>query len=137
MSYCRSSLRRCTALALLLTAAAAIPAAAQNFNFGDAASWQAALTNTLVEPKSAPGTVRRVFCDNGNSAVIWMQFFDTSDTVTVGTTTPKFSLPIPEGAGPSLEVDVNFTTSIQLAITTTATGGTAPSDTTPCTITFR
>lgn len=128
---------RRAAAALALASGLIGAAHAQNFNYGDAPSWQPAFTNAAVTIKATPGTVRRVVCDNPNSSTTeWVQFYDTTASVVVGTTAPKFALPVQAGVQ-AINVDVNFTAAIKAAATTSATGGGAPSTDLQCTLTFR
>ena len=102
------------------------------------------LSTTVTSVKnSAPGQLGVVYCANPNSSgsMTYIQIFDvaTAAGVTLGTTTPKLSLGIPgtqsSGIGPS-GLGVIFQNGIQVAVTTTATGNTAPSTAMDCNVTY-
>lgn len=101
---------------------------------GTANGWsvnsQTGLTNTKVAVKASAGLFGGYMIFNPNSSVIYVQVFDVaSASVTLGTTTPTYVIPIPATAGANLEIrnGVTHSTAITLAATTTATGSTAPS----------
>ena len=102
------------------------------------------LSTTVTSVKnSAPASLGLVYCYNENSSgtPAYIQIFDvaTAAGVTLGTTVPKLSLGIPgaqsSGVGPSA-VGVSFFNGIQVAVTTTPTGSSAPSSPMDCNVTY-
>lgn len=96
-----------------------------------------ALTATVIQVKGAAGQLGMAYCYNPNTSVAFVQVFDaaTAGSVTLGSTTPKYALPIPAGSngGYALAlVGLQFASGIQVAATTTATGSTAPSTALVC-----
>lgn len=69
---------------------------------------------------------------NLNSAPAYIQVFDTTGTVTLGTTPPAFSIPLPANGTPAngaaavheFPNDIAIRNGIQIAATTTPTGST-------------
>jgi hypothetical protein len=90
-------------------------------------SLQSALSTTPETVKSSDGYVGGWYVFNPNAAAAYIQFFDESGTITLGSTTPKMSIGIPAGAGANVEFrrGIPFTNSIKVAATTTATGSSA------------
>jgi hypothetical protein len=92
----------------------------------------ALLTNSVVSIKSsAAGTFKGFDCYNGSSAITYLLFFDvaTSPGVTLGTTKPNFTYPVPAGGwfDPNLPPEgLAFTNGLQVAAVTSVTGSTAP-----------
>jgi len=72
---------------------------------------------------------------NTDSAPVYLQCYDATATVTVGTTTPTFVIPYPQSNGTAAngtadrlglgDVGVNIANGLKVAATTTATGATA------------
>jgi hypothetical protein len=99
---------------------------------GTAGGWTPKLLNalsaTVTTVKASAGKLGTLQAANVNSVQQYIQVFDTSGTVTLGTTTPVLSIPIPPGQ--SINIDFgfghNFANAIKVAATTTATGLTAP-----------
>lgn len=120
-------------LALLLSAAPVI-ALAQNVLQNN--GFSKSLTNVAQTIKSTRSNLSWIACDdsNNNTEVDYLQFFDTTGTVTVGVTAPKFSLPV-QGGQVNIQSDINasFLNAVQVAATTTPTGGTAPGSNLQCT----
>lgn len=90
-----------------------------------------ALTNTKTLIKNAAGTLGGYLpIWNPNLSVAYIQVFDAAATATptLGTTPPDAILPIPPGSAANMEAasGVHFANGIVIAITTTATGSTAP-----------
>lgn len=90
-----------------------------------------ALTSTVVAVKSsAAGQVGGWVFHNPSAATTFVQFFNaaTAGAVTIGSTTPTFSFGIAAGASANVEftAGIAFSSGIQVAATTTATGSTAP-----------
>lgn len=109
-----------------------IPAAAQF-----AASTQAALSNTAVSIKGSPGAIQALACYNPNATVEYVQVYDTTGSVTVGTTPAKFSVPLTPSTVTNVQLGVNMYSGIKVAGTTTSGGGTAPASALPCSVVFR
>jgi hypothetical protein len=92
----------------------------------------ALLSNTVVAVKSsAVGTLYGLSAYNPNASVSYVQSFDvaTAGAVTLGTTVPNESWPIPANGWydvPINDLGLLRANGIQLAATTTATGSTAP-----------
>lgn len=88
-----------------------------------------ALSNTAVAVKAAAGTLAGVHIYNPNSSSSFVQFYNVAQgSVTVGTTTPNYTLFIPAQGGVDGGIlPIAFSTAITIAATTTITGGTAPS----------
>lgn len=82
-----------------------------------------------VQVKASAGTFGGYYCFNPNSVVIYLQVFDTSSAVTLGTTRPHLVFGIPANSAANLEIanGVNMANAIKIAATTTASGNTAPS----------
>jgi hypothetical protein len=94
-----------------------------------------ALTNSAVSVKSSAGTVFIAHCDNGNSATVYLELFNTS-SVSLGSTTPTWFVPISaNGGGESSAVGVALGgTAIYAAAVTAYNGATGPSTTLNCSI---
>jgi hypothetical protein len=96
---------------------------------GWSVSSQTTLTNTVVSIKAAAGQFGGYMFNNPNAAVMYIQIFNiASGSVTLGTTTPTYVVPIPAGASANVEFanGIAHATAISTAVTTTATGSTAP-----------
>lgn len=99
-----------------------------------------ALTNSAVVVKASPGPVLWYQCYNPNATVAYLQVFDSAGSVTVGTTTPARSFAVaplsttgPQPPSPPLSGSAG----LQIAATTTPTGGTAPGTALQCDVAFR
>lgn len=98
---------------------------------GDSVSSQTALT-TVATVSGSAGTFHGGSFINLNSAPAYIQIFDTTGAVTLGTTTPTFVQPIPanstaaNGAGFVFDLPrgINIVNGIKIAATTTPTGAT-------------
>lgn len=78
---------------------------------------------------AAPVLLFNILAYNSGASVSYLQFFDALEAnVTVGTTTPKFTIPIPATGGydTTLNLPEGFRTGIVIANTATATGSGAP-----------
>lgn len=93
------------------------------------------LSNTPVDVNTAgleTISLTYIDCFNTNSDPVYVQFFNVAspDDVVLGTTTPRFSWPIPAGGGHDLPKDktqaVDFGRGCVIAATTTPSGSTAP-----------
>lgn len=87
-----------------------------------------AQTTTVRQVTANPTALAGYYIYNPSNATAYVQFFDLSTTVTLGTTVPDLSLGIPSGGAANLMSDegIEFDHGMQLAATTTATGNTAP-----------
>jgi hypothetical protein len=91
--------------------------------------------NSVQTIKSTEGEIHAIVVHNPNATTAFIQFFDEAGTITVGTTDPKQSFPVPPPAetpagGPlvlPLAKPMRFHNSIKYACTTTADGNTDPS----------
>jgi hypothetical protein len=133
-------------VAALALALFSLPAAAQApVSVGSIPKLIAALSNTVVTLKSPTspattvvGSVDAWYCVNPNaSSVAYVQIFDaaTAGAVTLGTTAPKLSLPVPATAtfgGDFGPLGASFFAGIQVAATTGATNGTPVSSALTC-----
>lgn len=133
--------------ALLFCGAASQAFAANNGTVCDnsvpaicAAPWTAklgnALSTTVLSINASAGQLGMVQCYNPNSSQVYIQVFNVaSGSVTLGSTTPAFSVPIAATSTGGFVLPmfgVNFSTAISAAATTTATGSTAPSTAADC-----
>jgi hypothetical protein len=100
---------------------------------GTAGGWSkvkyAAQTTAVQTVKGSAGTFGGYYIYNPNSSAAYVQIFDVSGTVTLGTTVPDLCLAIPATSAANIEFNqgVNFANAIKLAATTTCTGSTGPS----------
>lgn len=106
-------------------------------NSGDQPKTAIALSTTVVTISGKAGQLVYAACGNPNAALTYVQVFDTTGAVTLGTTVPTVVLPLPVSNSASLPLNANFFKGIKLAATTTATGNTAPGTPINCTFTFR
>lgn len=99
-------------------------------------NFQTALAATVVAIKTTGGKLFGVSASNGGTVSAWLQFFDvTAADVTIGTTAPKFSIPIVKGASATDVAalsdmwpdGVDFQNAISVAATTDADGSTGTS----------
>jgi hypothetical protein len=95
------------------------------------------LSTTPLTVSAGAAVLNSYFCLNPNTSTTYIQIFDISGTVTLGTSTPKWSIGIPAGtgnpgAGNLSQMNLNFANAIKVAATTTATGSTAPSTALDC-----
>lgn len=87
-----------------------------------------ALVDTVQTVKGSAGTLGGWFILNSAATVCYVQFFDTTGAVTLGTTTPTFSLGLPAGAAaniPASRPGIAFSKGLKIAATTTRAGSTA------------
>jgi len=95
------------------------------------------LTNTAVSIKASAGQLGMLYCYNPNSSnEVYVQVFNQSGGITVGSTTPAMSVGIPpvqNGGFPMNFPGIQFTTAMSVAATSTPTGGTAPGTPINCT----
>lgn len=99
------------------------------------------LTNSASSVVSSTAAVlSSYYVYNPNSSVAYVQIFDvaTAGGVTVGTTTPKWSIGIPATSAANLtNMHLSFANGVQVAATTSATGSTAPSTALDCNFGYR
>jgi len=99
------------------------------------------LTNTASAVVSSTAAVLNdYYVYNPNASVAYVQIYDvaTAGGVTVGTTTPKWSIGIPATSGANItNLNLTFANGIQVAATTTATGSTAPGTALDCNFGYR
>ena len=96
---------------------------------GWSVSSQTGLTNTKVAVKASAGKFGGYMFYNPNASVEYIQVFDVaSGSVTLGTTTPTYVIPLPASSGANIEFNngIPHATAITVAATTTATGSSAP-----------
>ena len=87
------------------------------------------LVATSQAAKGSAGQVYGYYIYNPEAAVTFVHFYNTaSASVTVGTTNPLFTIPVPAGSAANLWTNhgIPFSTAISVAATTTAGGNTAP-----------
>ena len=96
-------------------------------------------STTVVTVKSSAGELGAYHCLNPNTSAAYVQIFDISGTVTLGTTTPVLSLGLPATSGGNLEWanGIHFANAIKVAATTTATGLTATSTAVDCNFVYK
>lgn len=87
-------------------------------------------TKTDIGTANTAGKVTGWYFYNPNSSVAYAQFFNTQASgVTLGTTAPAYSLGIPATSAANVEVSIDHSTAISIAITTTRAGATGPGST--------
>lgn len=90
------------------------------------------LSNTAVDIDSTikPWGLVKVIAHSANAADVFLHLYNAAAAnVTVGTTTPKLTLPIPAGGGVIDDYAAHvpfFSTNISIAVTTTYAGAVAP-----------
>jgi len=96
-------------------------------------NFQTALNATLVAIKAGPGRLYAFEASSGDTVSNWIQVFDLGIAdITLGTTTPKFSLLVPKGASPTdagamdklWTAGIKFDKAISIAGTTSPDNGT-------------
>lgn len=87
----------------------------------------AALSSTKVEVATGTRKIFGVYAENLNNVPVYLHFYDAAAaSVTVGSTTPTFSLPIPASGYADRLLGVPWKelgTGFVIAITTSASGG--------------
>jgi hypothetical protein len=112
-----------------------VPAAVNGWTpFLDAA--QSTIVTTI---KGGAGELGAYHCLNPNASAAYVQIFDTVGAVTLGSTVPVLSLGLPASDGGNLEwaMGVHFANAIKVAVTTTATGSTAPGTAVDCNFEYK
>jgi hypothetical protein len=99
-----------------------------------------ALSSNKTQVKASTGQAGMLQCYNPNTNQMYVQIFGLpSASVTVGTTPPTLSIPIPPsgtGGWTLSNPGVNFASGITVAATTTATGSTAPGTALDCNMVY-
>lgn len=108
--------------------------AAASATVGGADRYQnTALTNTVVSVKASAGNIYGLRSYNSGASYVYIQIFDVaSGSVTLGTTTPNESIPVPNAGIYDIvhaAAPVTHSTAISVAATATATGNGAPAAT--------
>ena len=102
----------------------------------------ALLSNSAVTVQGSATSLYTLIVDNtmNPSVVTYLQFFDAASP-TVGTTAPKFVIPVPAGGywsqGFGTEGKIAFSTALTVAATNTRTGGAAPSNAVAVTLIYK
>lgn len=93
-------------------------------------------SNAVQAIKSSAGNLYSYFLDNtANSSATYFQFFNVaSSSVTLGSTSPLFVIPVPAGLAANLNMNWAFSTAMSFAATTTYNGSTAPASAVDCTL---
>lgn len=100
-----------------------------DFNTGLTAFSNTALSNTKTAVKASAGKVYGWMVHNPSAATAFIQVWNVAiGSITVGTTAPTWTIPLPAGASANVMSarGVTHSTEINVAATTTATGSTAP-----------
>ena len=95
---------------------------------GGLSAYSANVTNSAVAVDASAGQIGWYMIGNQNGAVCYLQVFNlAAASVSLGSTTPTYSLPIPAfgGANATVTSGLAFGTAISVAATTTRTGSTA------------
>lgn len=84
-------------------------------------------TTNATAVKAGPGKLFGWYFYNANAAVRYLKLYDKASAPTVGTDTPKLTIPIPPGAAANVDfgAGIGFSSGIGLALTT----GVADADT--------
>jgi hypothetical protein len=82
--------------------------------------------STTATVSGAAGKFGGYMFFNPNNTVAYIQVFDMTGAVTLGTTSPTFVIPLPAGGAANVEftIGIGLTNGIKIAATTTATGAT-------------
>jgi hypothetical protein len=91
------------------------------------------VNNSTQSVFSGSHQLMKVDCDNNNAAFTYLQQYDATSGVTVGTTPPNDFKPLAPSAGGGVMapiVGAQYSTGLLVAATTTPTGGTAPATST-------
>jgi hypothetical protein len=97
------------------------------------------LSTTVQTVAGSAATLTAYYCANPNTAAAYVQIFDISGTVTLGSSTPKWSIRIPpnDGAANLSMLGLAFVNAIKVAATTTATGSGVPTTPLDCNFAYR
>jgi hypothetical protein len=96
---------------------------------GATPAFDSSVTNTVEAISNIPCRIFWINVENPGAAKAYLQLFNAlAADVTLGTTVPNLSVPIPAGAiwDAPLPVPIGFTTACSVAATATATGSGAP-----------
>jgi hypothetical protein len=95
---------------------------------------KSALSTTVFTLASGVAILDSVICYNPHAtADAYVQFFNTTSSVTLGTTVPDYFIPCPHSSNcGGMNTNINFGTGIKLAATTTSTGSSAPTTALEC-----
>lgn len=88
-------------------------------------------SNTVTQVKGSSGRIHKLVIYNPNTSIVWLQIFNAVPAnVTLGTTTPLQSYPILASGvfEDFFEFGDAHNTAISIAVTTTVTGATAPTN---------
>lgn len=107
--------------------------------------YDASVTATVELLRTGSIVVESIEVLNPNTTQVYLQLFDAAaaSDVTLGATTPTVTRMIPEGSGGGyntarlIEIPTRFTLGCVYAITTTASGSTAPSSACSCNFTIQ
>jgi hypothetical protein len=97
-----------------------------------------ALSTTVQTVVGSAAKLMSYYCYNPNATVAYVQIFDISGAVTLGTSVPKWSIAIPATSAANISgLNLAFANAIKVAATTTATGLTAPGTALDCNFGYR
>jgi hypothetical protein len=110
---------------------------------GAGGGWQktlfAAISTTVQTVKSSGGQIGKLYCDNPNSSAIYVETFDVSGTVTLGTTAPTqaYMIPALNAGGFALAlIGDQYGNAIKIAAVTSVNGTTAPTTPGNCNVSW-
>jgi hypothetical protein len=97
------------------------------------------LSTTVQTVKGSAGELGTWYCYNPSGVVTYLQIFDTSGTVTLGSTAPVQSKGVPAFQAATIEYSngLHFGNAIKIAATTSATGSGAPATAMDCDLGFK
>jgi len=99
----------------------------------------AGLSTTVQTVKASAGQIGKLYCDNPTATAIYVETFDVSGTVTLGTTAPTqaYMIPANNAAGFSLSVvGDQYENAIKIAAVTAENGSTAPATPGNCNVSW-
>lgn len=99
-----------------------------------------ALTNGVVTVKGSPGPLLGYICYNPNAVAAYVQIFDSTTGVVLGTTVAKRVLQVPGLTSTGLQTPnppFSGAVGLQVAATSTSSGGAAPSSAISCEFYYR
>jgi len=91
--------------------------------------FDATVDETATQIKGSAGNLYKLHIENKDGSIRYLQLFDSlAASVTVGTTTPDYVIPLLATGihEETFEVGLKFNTGISYALTTTPTGSTGP-----------
>jgi hypothetical protein len=95
------------------------------------------LSTTVKTVKASPGSMQWWSCSNPSAAVAFIQVFDTTAAVTLGTTVPKYTIAVQATSSQNGRLGINHLVGIKLAATTTPKGSSAPASALDCSFAFQ